>query len=67
MFLCFSELYIWGVEVLFLYNQIRDVMVSILASSVVDRGFGSNQRLQNWFLLLLAKEKKQRLVGSESG
>ena len=54
-------------------NHIGDIMVSVLASSVVDLGFGprSNQRLLNWYLLLLhlahsIKEKKQRLVGSES-
>jgi len=29
------------------------VIVSVLASSAVDRGFESNQRLYNWYLLLL--------------
>ena len=44
-------------------------------SSVVDRGFESdqvNQKLYNWYLLLLRKaqsikEKEERLVGSKSG
>ena len=37
-------------------NRIGGVMVSMFASSVVDRGsspVGSNQRLLNWYLLLL--------------
>ena len=38
-------------------NYIGDVMVSVLASNAIDRGFeppiGSNQRLLNWYLLLL--------------
>ena len=50
-------------------------MISVLASSAVDRGFkprSSKTRLSNWCLLLLRKggsikEKEQRLVGSESG
>ena len=51
-------------------------MVNVLASSVVagrswfGAPIGSNQRLDNWYLLLLRyarsiKEKEQRLVSSE--
>ena len=40
-------------------KSIGGVMVSVLASSALDRGFescmvGSNQRLYNWYLLLLS-------------
>jgi hypothetical protein len=57
-------------------NSMSDIMVSVLASSVVDRGFkprsGQNQKLSNWYVLLLRlahniKKKEQRLAGSESG
>jgi hypothetical protein len=53
-------------------NRIGGVMVSVLASSVLERWFDSNQRLYNWYMLLLRyarsiEEKEQRLVGSESG
>jgi hypothetical protein len=57
-------------------NRIGGVMVSVLASSAVDRGFelwsGHTKVYANWYLLLLwlarsIKEKEQRLVGSESG
>jgi len=47
------------------------VIVSVLVSSAVDRGFESNQRLKKWYLLFLCsqhsiKEKEQILVDSES-
>ena len=54
-------------------NHIGGVMLSVLVSSAVDHGFEPlvrlNQRLLNWYLLLLRlacsiKEKEQRLVGS---
>ena len=56
-------------------NHIGGVMISVLASSAVDRGFeprSGKTRLSNWCLLLLRKggsikEKEQRLFGSESG
>ena len=55
-------------------NHICGVMVSMLASSVVDHRLDpwSNQRLSNWYLLLFLyahsiKEKEQKLVDSESG
>ena len=56
-------------------NHIGGVMISVLASSAVDRGFeprSGKTRLSNWCLLLLRKggnikEKEQRLVGSQSG
>ena len=53
-------------------NRIR-VMVSVLASSVVDRHVGSiHCRVKHWYLLIFSyarniKEKKSRLVGSELG
>jgi hypothetical protein len=34
-------------------NRMSGVMVSALALIAVDCGFGSNQRLSNWYLLLL--------------
>ena len=58
------------------FNRIGSVMVSVLVSNVVDRGFESRssqtKRLYNWYLWLLReahsiKEKEQRLVGSKSG
>jgi hypothetical protein len=38
---------------LYFPNCIGGVMVSLLASSVVDLGFEPNQRLSNWYLLFL--------------
>ena len=53
-------------------NHNGGVMVNALCSSVVDHVFESNQRLLNWYLLLLfkacsIKEKEQGLVGSKLG
>jgi hypothetical protein len=62
--------------VLFCSNHIVGVMVSVLALSVIYRGFvpwsGQTKDYNYWVLLLLRyahsiKEKEQRLVGSESG
>jgi hypothetical protein len=55
-----------------LCNCIGGVMVSVLASSVVDRWFESRSSQAKQYLLLLCyarsiKEKEQILVGSESG
>jgi len=55
-----------------LRNCIGGVMVSLLPSSVVDRGFGSNQTIKLIFVASPLstqhfKEKVQRPVGSESG
>ena len=56
-------------------NRIGGLMVSVLASSAVDRGFeprsGQTKDFKFGFYLLLRlaciiKEKEQRLVGSES-
>ena len=53
-------------------NRIRGVMVSVLASSAVDRGFesrsGQTKTIQLVFVgsPLSIKEKEQRLIGSES-
>ena len=55
-------------------KRINDVMVNVLASNVVDRGFDSDRvkpMTIKLFLLLLFyvrsfREKEQRLVGSES-
>jgi hypothetical protein len=57
------------------FNRIGGVLVSVLASSAVGPGFESiesNQKLLNWYVLLLRyarniKEIEQRLGGSESG
>ena len=54
------------------FSRIGGVMISVLASSALDRGIGENQRLWNWYLWLLRlahsiKEKEQRHVGSKSG
>ena len=63
VFLCSVS---WGERLLFLLvilvefltiNRIGGVMISVLASSAVDRGFGSNQRLWNWYLLFLRKAR----------
>jgi hypothetical protein len=40
---------------------IGGVMVSVFDSSVIDHGLQTNQRLKNWYWLLLYEE---RLVGS---
>ena len=72
---------LWIYKLSNFFNHISGVMVSMLDSKVVDHGFeplsvqtlvGSNQRLINWYLLLLRKEcsikeKEQRLICSESG
>ena len=53
-------------------DRIGGVMVSVLASSVVDHGSSADRVKPNWYLLLLCKarsikEKEHSLVGSESG
>ena len=60
-----------------LVNRIDGVMVSVLASSVVDRGFEHQSGQTKDYKIgiccfcakhaALIKEKQQRLVGSESG